>query len=369
MKPHKQTYQEVFEKAPFGYMLLDNHLNVLQINEILLYWLGYIAEEITKQKNFYDFFDLKGKLMLDAQLLVSLQMQGFVEEVVLTIKGKNNSFDALINAKKITVDANENIAYAVAVVNVSNRFDYQKKLIEIKRLQEIQHEKLMRINDDLEKFAFNIAHDLKNPLSNIMQISKLLKSDTRSSMSDEALMYIDLLEKSSNHMNEMIGGLLKHARELTEDEKFENISLTDVLHEVVEILQSSLEKHNVHLNIARLPRVYADKTLVKSLFLNLIENAIKYRSEQPLIIDIYFEEKADVFVFYVKDNGRGFDIKHKQKAFEFLGRLDEHQDIEGTGIGLATCKRIVHLHQGAIDVVSEPGKGACFYFTLPKNIS
>ena len=140
-----------------------------------------------------------------------------------------------------------------------------------------------------------------------------------------------------------------------------------MLSEILDDLRQRIKEKNAVISYPDLPVIICDMIQIRQLFQNLISNSLKYHDDTHPIIDIGFEAKRTHYQFYIKDNGIGIETKHHKKIFEVFKRLHGQNDFDGTGIGLANCKRIVDNHKGNIWVKSSLGKGATFYFTLLKN--
>ena len=141
-----------------------------------------------------------------------------------------------------------------------------------------------------------------------------------------------------------------------------------LVNEVLEKLKPDVENRQITWKVQELPAVFGDYSLLKQVWVNLLDNAVKYtKSKKSAEIAIEFREEKDNFVFYIRDNGVGFDMKYAHKLFGVFQRLHTQSDFEGTGIGLANVQRIVNKHNGQVWAEAEPGIGATFYFCIPKN--
>ncbi|MEO8098729.1 MAG: ATP-binding protein [Acidobacteriota bacterium] len=228
---------------------------------------------------------------------------------------------------------------------------------------------LARSNQDLERFAFIASHDLQEPLRMITTYSQLLVREYPAGAEGQQLTYIQRILGGTIRMRELLSDLLAYAEiSAPSPRPLTAIVLKATLAKVVENLRVSLEESGAEITIEELPMVHADEGHLIPLFQNLIENAIKYRSEQRLRITIRASYNNDgELVFGVKDNGIGIEPESHQKVFAAFKRL-HGKNIPGTGIGLAICQRIVDRYEGRIWVESQAGSGATFCFTLPAAI-
>ena len=227
---------------------------------------------------------------------------------------------------------------------------------------------LERSNSDLQQFAYAASHDLQEPLRTISGFVKLIEKRYKGKLDEKADEFIDYTVDGVKRMQILIKDLLEYSQVGTKGKKFAQTNCSVTLEEAIHSLRSVIEENGVELTYDLLPTVTGDASQLSRLFQNLIGNAIKFRSDKPLKIRISADHKGDEWVFSVKDNGIGIDPKFAERIFVIFRRLHTKEEYEGTGIGLALCKKIVERHGGRIWVESEPGNGSTFYFTIPNNI-
>jgi len=220
-------------------------------------------------------------------------------------------------------------------------------------------------NRELEQFAYVASHDLQEPLRMISSFTQLLAKRYKDQLDSDADDYIDFIVEGSYRMKGLIDDLLTFSRLNTGSRKFQLTDLNQVLDNVLLGLKSTIEDKNAHIIHDNLPVVNCDPMQIGQLLQNLISNSIKFHETTPNIY-ISAEENGKEWIISVSDEGIGIDPKHQQKIFEVFKRLHSREEYVGTGIGLAICKKIVENHDGRIWVESEQGKGANFYFTIPK---
>ncbi len=232
--------------------------------------------------------------------------------------------------------------------------------------QKEANEKMKELNLELERFAYLASHDLKEPLRTVTSFTKLFKEEYESKFDDTALQYLSFIEKASSRMITLTNDLLIYSQLDDKSLNFQPINLNELLDTILLDIQNDVTRNNAQINIERLPTVVCDSMQIKQLFQNLISNSIKYRTDAQPEIHISYKEKPSAFNFYITDNGIGIDKKYHKKVFEVFKRLHNKEEYEGTGIGLANCKRIVDNHKGNITVKSSIGEGSTFIFTIPK---
>lgn len=223
---------------------------------------------------------------------------------------------------------------------------------------------LKRSNVDLEQFGTVVAHDLKEPLRMVRGYTKLLTDDFKDGLGNEGQEYLDNIEAGTTRMQDMIDDLLSFATVTSDETESIEVDFEKVVTEIKRTLQTKIEQTGTKLSVKPLPTLKAKPRQVLHIFQNLIENAIKYRSDDPPNISIEAVEFDDVWRFSVQDNGIGIKSQHSEKIFDVFKRLHGRGKYAGTGIGLAIVKKIVHNHGGSVWVESEPGVGSTFYFTI-----
>ncbi|BAY83701.1 two-component hybrid histidine kinase [Calothrix parasitica NIES-267] len=231
------------------------------------------------------------------------------------------------------------------------------------------NQELIRSNQELEQFAHVVSHDLKQPLQVILGFTHFITKYERNNLKEKTLHFLDLIAKSGNQMKRLINDLLAFSQVGAATPELKHIDCNLVLEQVLENLQMAIAEQQATINYASLPTVAANETQLVELLQNLICNGIKFHSQGELPqIRISAQQKKDKWVFRVHDNGIGIEPEQFEAIFQMFQRLHSPQEYPGTGIGLATCKKIVEHHGGEIWVESELGKGTSFYFTIPVSI-
>ncbi|PYE56313.1 PAS domain S-box protein [Deinococcus yavapaiensis] len=224
---------------------------------------------------------------------------------------------------------------------------------------------LVAANRDLEAFAYSISHDLRAPLRHISAFVGLLRRAV--TVDEKSGRYLDIIESATTRMNALIDDLLSFSRLGRGDLKRTNVDLGVLLDTVRAELAADLGERRVRWNVASLPTVRADPTLLHTVLTNLLSNALKYtRGRGEAVIDVWAEDRGAEDVIFVRDNGAGFNPKYRHKLFGVFQRLHSAEEFEGNGIGLANVKRAVARLGGEVDATSVDGAGATFSFSLPK---
>jgi len=225
---------------------------------------------------------------------------------------------------------------------------------------------LEAVNNEMEAFSYTVSHDLRAPLRGIIGFTAILEEKYSSQLDDEAKRLTAIIKKNTLKMGNLIDDLLNFSKIGRNELVKHSINSTEMVHEVIENLDPKYVNDKVKWTIASLPNVTGDTNAIRQVWTNLISNAIKYsaRKEEPVIEIGSFRHNGQA-VFFVKDNGVGFDEQYKDKLFKVFQRLHSMAEFEGTGIGLAIVEKIVSKHGGHVWVEAKEGEGACFYFSLP----
>ncbi|GBF39080.1 sensor histidine kinase [Leptospira johnsonii] len=237
---------------------------------------------------------------------------------------------------------------------------------ELEERVKVRTEQLVLANKELESFSYSISHDLRAPIRGISGFTQILMEDYGVNFDDEGKRIIGKIIENAKQMGQLVDDLLEFSRlgrtELGEKE----ISMKELAMTVYKELINLESGREIHFEIQDIPNVRADQPAVRQLWVNLISNAIKYTKKigSPTI-QIGSMESQEGTVFYIKDNGAGFNMQYYHKLFGVFQRLHSNSDFEGTGVGLAIVKRIVSRHGGNVWAESKEGEGATFYFTLP----
>lgn len=232
------------------------------------------------------------------------------------------------------------------------------------RLQKYSQE-LEYKNKETAQFSYIASHDLQEPLRTITNYINLFDTDYKRQFDENANLYIKFISGAATRMQTLIHDLLEYNR-LGNDAKMEMVDCNVLLTEIKQNLSAAIEENNVTLNISKLPVIEGYHSRLNSLFQNLISNAIKFRKiDVDPIIDINAENKGKDWLFTISDNGIGIEKEYYDRIFKLFQKLHPRNEYQGTGIGLAQCKKIVELRGGKIWVESQLGIGSTFYVSLP----
>ncbi|HZQ49171.1 MAG TPA: ATP-binding protein [Candidatus Dormibacteraeota bacterium] len=267
-----------------------------------------------------------------------------------------------------------------AAVNILEDFDAEKKKVEqanvdlrSENTERARAERALRrataaaeaANKELEAFSYSVAHDLRAPLRSIAGFSQALQEDHSDILDEEATRFLRHIREAAQQMGELIDDLLNLSRVTRAELRRENVDLSEIGRAVIRRLQEAEPDRAVHVTIAPGLDASADRSLAEVVLTNLLGNAWKFTGKTPQAeIELGAELGEDPPVFFVRDNGAGFDQRYADKLFGVFQRLHTAAEFEGTGIGLATVQRIVLRHGGRASAEGALGRGAIFRFTL-----
>lgn len=248
---------------------------------------------------------------------------------------------------------------------IAERERVEQELRRVNALLGERSAQLETLNQELESFSYSVSHDLRAPLRGITGFSQVLNEDYSTRLDDAGRGYLTRISTAAERMGSLIDGLLNLARLSRSELKRRTVDLTQVAREIVTDLKEREPQRRVEVGIQENALALGDAQLLTIVLENLLGNAWKFTSkkEHPSI-EFGFETVEDETIYFVKDNGAGFDANYSGRLFGAFQRLHKQEDFEGTGIGLATVQRIIHRHGGRIWAESKVGEGATFRFTL-----
>ena len=258
------------------------------------------------------------------------------------------------------------------------RLEEKQKILEEKNIvhQQLNEElvatqkRLEYSNKELEQYAHTTSHDLKQPIRTVNSFATLLRRnlEKRGVLDERSNEFLSFITKGTNNMLNLVTDLLAYAKLVASKEApMKTMQLNDVVDKVLAGLKNQIDTNDVSIECDDLPNVDVVPTKIDQVFQNIISNAIKFKKkDEPLNIKILSENKNGHWELTIEDNGIGIDRSNQERIFAPFEKLHSQQEYEGSGIGLATCKKIIEMHKGKIWVESEKDKGTKFFFTLPQ---
>ena len=357
----------IIENIPNMIFVKDaKNLKFIRFNRAGEKLLGSSREELIG-KNDYDFFPKEQAdlfIQKDKEVLLSGELSDIAEEAIQTREGLK-----WLHTKKIAItDENGIPQYLLGISeDITNSRHY---LSEIKQLNvdlENTVNQLTSANKEMEAFTYSVSHDLRAPLRIIDGFGEILLKDYGDNLDAEGKHTLEVIMANAKHMGQLIDDLLNLSRLGRTPLNIKQVGILELVEDVVHAL-TVMEPNAVktEIKIKPLTDCQCDANLLRQVWINLIANAIKYSRKSPSpYVEIGCEIKDAQTVYYIKDNGVGFDMKYYNKLFGVFQRLHKVSEFEGTGVGLALVHRIITKHNGKIWAEAAEQKGATFYFSLP----
>lgn len=275
----------------------------------------------------------------------------------------------VVNARPMQLPDAHDTAILLTISDVTARKQFEGQVLELNRQLEGKVAQISDSNRELEAFSYSVSHDLRAPLRHITGFAEKLQRHLGDAADEDTRHYSEVVVNSSRRMSALIEDLLTYSRLGRHAMRLRGVDMQSTVEEVRIALTSNIEDRNITWRIAPLPVVIADENMIRLVWQNLLDNAMKYTSSrEEAVIEVGIGEPTPLeFTFYVKDNGVGFDMAYADKLFGVFQRLHKASQFAGTGIGLASVRRIVSRHGGRTWAESAPGEGATFFFSLPRS--
>ncbi|MEP7236577.1 MAG: PAS domain S-box protein [Ferruginibacter sp.] len=364
------NYREIFEKASDAiYVHEIDTGKVIEVNQRATEITGYTKEEIITGNPQDMLTDNPLYSMEYAFDYLQKAAAGMPQLFDWLSKNKDGSHNWLeVNLKKANIAGEERILAFFREIN-----DRKKAQLEVQKLNEeleqkviIRTEQLRKTNEELEAFSYSVSHDLRAPLRAIIGFSAILQEEYINKLDDEAKRITGIIINNTKKMGQLIDDLLSFSRlgrqPIVKTTVHTNVMIEDIIAE----MDFKNSNKQPDWSIATLPDIKADTNAIRQVWVNLISNAVKYsnKNNNP-VIEIGSRQEKNETVFFIKDNGVGFDTKYKDKLFKVFQRLHSAAEFEGTGVGLAIVEKIITRHGGRVWAEAIINNGACFYFSLP----
>ena len=245
------------------------------------------------------------------------------------------------------------------------------ELRQAQRELEWKNAQLESANKEIEAFSYSVSHDLRAPLRHLNGYAHALAEDFQQVLGEKGQEYLGHITKAVEQMNALIEDLLSFARAGQQPLDATEVDMDELVRKAIAEMNPEQGDRQIEWVVQPLPKVRGDAAMLRQVWVNLISNAIKYSREQAQArIEIGSDRSgAQETIFFVRDNGAGFDMKYATRLFGLFQRLHTREQFEGTGLGLANVRRIINRHSGRTWADGEPGKGATFYFSLPRQSS
>lgn len=362
----KEVFEALFLHSTEGILVLNSRGEIVRINPSAENMFGYGKNELLGQK-----IETCIPQLLAAQR-VSDRESFYTNPLPrsmglgIDLSGKRKTGSEFSLEISLSPYSKDNEDFVVLFVfDITIRKKGEDNVIQKKKELELLTEHLKESNMELENFAYISSHDLQEPLRKIQSFGDRLKSMEQDNLSDKGKDYLDRILSAASRMQNLINDLLEFSRLSNPVPEFSRIHPNSILQEVISDMEITIERTGARIKIETLPVIMGNPTQIRQLFQNLISNAIKFRKEDETpVIRIYWKTSGQMTDIFFEDNGIGFDEKYLDRIFTIFQRL-ENRKYEGTGIGLAICKKIALFHHGNIMANSSPGRGSVFKVSFP----
>ena len=365
LRDSERHFQSWFHDAPVACHEVDRDGLLLSVNQAECELFGFSAEEMIGRP-VWDFMASEDREKTRAGLLQRIADEQPLVPLEREYKRRDGTSVIMeIHQKRIRDAAGRPTGLRTFLLDITQRKRAEAALVE-------QADKLARSNAELEQFAYVASHDLQEPLRKIQAFGDRLKTKYEAGLGPEGLDYLTRMQNAASRMQTLIQDLLSLSRVASNSKPFTSVDLGDVVRTVVSDLEMRIQDAGANVAIGALPVVFGDRGQMLQLFQNLIGNGIKFRKpDGSPVVKIESQPHtlatgAAGWQITVEDNGIGFDEKYRDRIFQIFQRLHGRNEYEGTGIGLAICRKIVDRHGGALTANSSPGAGARFVIALPR---
>jgi two-component system, LuxR family, sensor kinase FixL len=370
----ERHFRSWFEDAPIACHEVDRDGVVLCVNQAECELFGFRPEEMLGRP-IWEFMAAEDREKTKAGLLERIASNQPLAPLEREYKRRDGSSVVMeIHQKRIHDASGRATGLRTFLLDITQRKRAEQTLSE-------QAEKLARSNGELEQFAYVASHDLQEPLRKIQAFGDRLKSKYDTTLGPDGLDYLSRMQNAAARMQLLIQDLLSLSRVASSAKPFAAVDLGDVVRVVISDLEVRIQERNGRVEAGDLPVVFGDRGQLAQLFQNLIGNGLKFQKpgESP-VVKVWSEavtpsngsgsdDSGAGWRITVEDNGIGFDEKYSERIFQIFQRLHGRNEYEGTGIGLAICRKIVERHGGVVAAHSSPGAGAKFVITLPERLT
>lgn len=364
LEESRQAFSDLFESAPVGYLVVGENLTITGANRTACELLRVPKEQFVGV-SFSKFIH-----PMDRD-----DFSDFIKQIGAEEKHTTTAELRLLRSLIVPFHAR---IYLSLAFNSDGEFSGWRitfsDITDLKRAEEELRSYAQRLessNRELQDFAFIASHDLQEPLRKIQAFGDQLKKKYSSELGADGLDHLERICGASKRLQEMVRGLLDYSRVTTKGGRFTLVDLGAVVRGVLADLEWQTKRLHASVEVGDLPEIEADAGQMRQMFQNLISNALKFHADRPVKIKIQGSRKrdskrsAEYVQIIVEDNGIGFEQQYGERIFNLFDRLHGRSAYEGTGIGLAVCRRIAERHGGNITAEGRPGEGATFIVTLP----
>ncbi len=351
---------DLYNNAPCGYHSLDAAGTFVRVNDTELRWLGYTRDELLGRIKAVDLFTPASRMIFETEFL-RFKTLGLLDNLELEMIRKDGSIMAVLLSATAVRDADGNF-----LMSRSTIIDFTERRRAAAALLASQRQ-LEATNRELESFSYSVSHDLRAPLRTVNGFTRMILEDHAGSLDDEGRRLFEVVQTHVAKMDRLIVDVLELTRISRGELRRSRLCMGDMARMILRDLAAPELQRNLRCIVHDIPDADADGIMMHQVWSNLLSNAITFTSPKPdRVIEVGGSREEGRNVYFVKDNGVGFDDQYAHKLFGIFQRLHSESEFKGTGVGLAIVQRIVHRHGGEVWAESVLNEGATFYFSLPR---
>ncbi len=366
LEASREKYFDLYDLAPVGYVSLNEKGIILEANLSVATLLGrershLVGRPLTRfmHKEDQDLYYLCHKQVVETNSKQVCEIRMLRKDMVpLWVRIDLVTPPSIDGTKELRA----------IIIDISHRRQSEDDIRSLNRLLNQHVVRLELANEEMEAFSFSVSHDLRAPLRHIRSFMDLLQKRMEGQLDERSRHYAVLISDAAKKMEQLINDLLSLARLGHEKLQKKEVNMSHLVKEIVDQASAETTGRDIIWKLGELPVVYGEQSLLKLVLVNLISNAIKFTSPRPHAeIEIGCSKGEREDIFFIKDNGVGFDMEYVDRLFGVFERLHPQDEFDGTGIGLANVRRIISLHGGRTWAEGIVGQGATFNFTLPES--
>lgn len=372
LRESERKFRSFVESIPIPVTYVNNDGVILFRNDRFIEVTGYNQDEVPTVNEWWklaypnEIYRDWVKKTWETAIDFARENNSDIQPIEYTIRCKDGS-DRIMIVSGILL----NDHFLITFTDITDRKRAEEEVRKLNETLEIRVEQrtaqLLEANKELEAFSYSVSHDLRAPLRHINGFVDLLTENCADSIPDKGKHYLDIIVNSSRQMGTLIDDLLQFSRNGRQEMLQTSLNMSEVVQEVLHLVKPEINGRNIHWINPELPVVKGDHSLIRMVLYNLISNAIKFTKDREMaIIELGCDENDRENIFFIRDNGAGFDMRYVHKLFGVFQRLHSQKEFDGTGIGLANVRRIILRHGGRVWAESKLNEGATFYFTIPK---
>ncbi|MFZ0931199.1 MAG: ATP-binding protein [Syntrophobacteraceae bacterium] len=356
LEQSRKEYSGLYDFAPVGYLTISEEGRVVKTNLTAAKQLGIERSTlIGKPLNLYAAENYREELHLHLRKIFKTKQPHTCE---IRLNGRSRTTRYVQLDSTYLMDSDGQGLTLTTMTDISDLKQAEENL-------KVSAGRLEHSNQELEQFAFIASHDLQEPLRKIQTFGNMIGNKCSDKLNEQEKDYFTRMQNAAKRMQQLIHDLLKYSRVGASSEPLDTVNLREAVSEVISDLELRITRLGANVEVSELPAVKGIKSQIHQLFQNLIANSLKFHGDDQPHIKIYSRRTDHDYLIFVEDNGIGFDEVFLDRIFAPFQRLHGKSAYEGTGMGLAICRKIVERHEGSITAKSKPGKGSTFIIRLP----